>query len=174
MPHLVKMDKKYRKKGLVLIGEEVQGTPEDKLKAFVEKHGVTFPVTTGSSGPRTGNGIPRIVVFDVEGKSVFSGHPGSDDCEKAIKTALKAATPPEGEAGASSDTFFAKRELVPMRTWTNTDGNTLEASLASLAGTTGTFRKANGQTFPYDIEKLSEEDQAVISSSQQDEGGGQQ
>ena len=154
----------------------MQGTPEDKLKAFVEEHGVTFPVTKGSSGPRTGNGIPRIVVFDVEGKSVFSGHPGSDDCEKAIKTALKAATPPEGEAEASSDTFFAKRELVPMRTWTNTDGNTLEASSGHrLAGTAGTFRKANGQTFPYDIEISSRPKTRPSSrSSQRGEGGGQQ
>jgi hypothetical protein len=163
MPHLVKMDKKYRDKGLVLIGEEVQGTSEDKIKDFAKEHDVKFPLTKGSTGPRTGNGIPRIVVFDVEGNSVYVGHPSSDDCEKAIKEALKSATPPEGSEDSDGDDFFTRRELIPTRTWTNKDGNTLEAALVSLSGTTGTFRKPTGQTFAYETTNLSTDDQELIS-----------
>ena len=167
MPHLKKLNQENKDKGLVLIGEEVQGTSEDKIKDFAEQHDVEFPLTKGSTGPRTGNGIPRIVVFDVEGNSVYVGHPASDDCEKAIKEALKSATPPAGGDDAEGDDFFSKRELVPMRTWTNKDGNTLEASLVSLEGSIGTFRKSNGQTFTYDTNNLSTEDQAIIPGSGQ-------
>ena len=46
--------------------------------------------------------------------------------------------------------------------WTNADGNVLQASMVSLEGSTGTFRRQNGQTFTYDITKLSESDQEVI------------
>ena len=167
MPHLVKMDRKYRAKGLVLIGEEVQGTSEDKIKAFAKEHDVEFPVTKGTKRPASLRGIPFMLVFDAKGENVFAGHPGSDECERAIKTALKIATPPEGAGASDGDDFFARRELVPMRSWTNKDGNSLEATLVSLEGTTGTFRKSNGQTFSYDIGNLSAEDQAIIPGAAQ-------
>ncbi len=163
MPHLVEMDKKYRKKGLILIGEDVQNSSAEAIASFAEKHKVTFPMTKGTKRPPSLRGIPHMLVFDTEGNCVYAGHPADDACEKAIKEALKAATPPEGGGQSSGDDFFAKKELVPLRTWTNTDGNKLEASLVSITGTAGTFRKANGQTFTYDTDKLTAEDQEVIS-----------
>ena len=49
MPHLVQMDKRYRKKGLVIIGAEVQGSDdaygtEKQVKAIVSQ--VSGPVTS--------------------------------------------------------------------------------------------------------------------------------
>jgi hypothetical protein len=164
MPHLVEMDKKMRRKGLVLIGAEVQGGDPESIAAFAKKHDVTFPMTKGTTRPKSLNGIPHMTVFDVEGTCVFDGHPNAPECEDAIKEALKEATPVE-ETEEDSTSLLSRSDLVPERDWVNTDGNKLTATLVSLDGTTGTFRKSNGQTFPYDITKLSEADQEVISAA---------
>ena len=87
MPHLVQMDKKYSKKGMVLIGAEVQGSVEDKINEIIDEHKVQFTVTKGVSGPNLSNAIPHMAVFSTKGDLVFNGHP--NNAEKAIKTALK-------------------------------------------------------------------------------------
>jgi hypothetical protein len=52
--------------------------------------------------------------------------------------------------------------LVEEKTWTNNNGNTLIASLASVIKGVGNFEGADGKSFKYPIEKLSEEDQKLI------------
>jgi len=132
----------------------------EKVQAFAEKHDIEFPLTQGTTRPDGGGGLPHMVVFDVEGNCVFSGHPASDECEDAIKDALKAV---KGEEDSGSSSGLVSRvDLVPERSWTNTDGNKLVASLVSVDGDSGTFRKSNGQTFPYAISKLSDADQKII------------
>lgn len=54
------------------------------------------------------------------------------------------------------------RLLVEEKTWTNNNGNTLIASLASVIKGVGNFEGADGKSFKYPIEKLSEEDQKLI------------
>jgi hypothetical protein len=54
------------------------------------------------------------------------------------------------------------RPLVDERTWTNTDGKTLIALLASVIDTVGNFEGNDGKVFKYPIEKLSEKDQSLI------------
>ena len=105
-------------------------------------------------------------VFDTAGKLVFKGRPIGDserDYEKAIKSALKDAKVASKSGGSSI--FDKPKELVASRTWTNTDGNALTASLVSVSGDNGTFRKPNGQTFTYAISKLSEADQEIIKNA---------
>ena len=81
------MDRKYAKKGMVLVGAEVQRSDDDKIKEVIDEHGLKFTVTKGIAGPSLSNAIPHMAVFDVKGDLVFKGHP--NQAEKAIKTALK-------------------------------------------------------------------------------------
>ncbi len=57
------------------------------------------------------------------------------------------------------------RALVAERTWTNKTGNTLVASLSSVIKEVGQFEGADGKSFKYPIEKLSEEDQKLINDT---------
>ncbi len=168
MPHLVQMDKKYSKKGMVLVGAEVQGSSPDAIQKMVTNNKLQFTITKGISGPRLSNGIPHMAVFDVKGNLVYHGHPSSPDTEKAIKVALKDATPPAAE-GSGSGIFSKPKYLVDERTWTNPAGKTMKAAMISLKGNIGKFRFSNGRTFDYDITKLSEDDQALIKSKAGDQ-----
>ncbi|MFP6873161.1 MAG: hypothetical protein VCA55_06580 [Verrucomicrobiales bacterium] len=163
MPHLVQMDKKYSKKGMVLVGAEVQGSSPDAIKKMAADHKLQFTITKGISGPSLSNGIPHMAVFNVKGDLVYHGHPSNPATEKAIKDALKDATPPD-TATAGNDPFAKPKYLVDERTWTNTDGKTLKAAMISLKDNIGKFRFPNGRTFNFDITKLSEQDQTLIKS----------
>lgn len=170
MPHLVQMDKKYRNKGLTLIGADVQGTSEDGIKEFAKQHKVEFALTKGTSTPSDLRGIPHMVVFGPSGEKVFAGHPSSPDAEKAIKDALKdvaedALAAPGGGGEPDGGGFglaSRKADLIAERAWTNSKGQTMTAALVSLEGNTATFRLKNGTSVPYDIANLSEADQAAI------------
>ena len=160
MPHLVQMDKKYSKKGMVMVGAEVQGSSPDAIKKMAADHKLQFTITKGISGPSLSRGIPHTAVFDVKGELVYHGHPSNPATEKAIKDALKDATPDTASAG--NDPFAKPKYLVDERTWTDKEGRTLKAAMISLEGNNGKFRFPNGRTFNFDITKLSEEDQTLI------------
>ncbi|MEM7698142.1 MAG: c-type cytochrome domain-containing protein [Verrucomicrobiota bacterium] len=66
-------------------------------------------------------------------------------------------TEPEPEAPAAE----AMVDATVVQTWTNAEGNSLEAFFVGLAGTTVTLRKEDGTEFPYDISKLAPESQAL-------------
>ena len=159
------MDRRYGKKGLVLIGAESQNSTTEDIQEIVKEHKIKFPITRGANGPVEVSGIPHMVVFDTAGKLVYSGYSGSDDAEKAIKKALKGATPTKGEEESSALDVFARKELIAERKWTDSKGRELTASLQSLNGNTGTFRRPDGRTFSYDITKLSEENQKDIAEA---------
>ncbi|MDG2125405.1 MAG: hypothetical protein P8J87_17005 [Verrucomicrobiales bacterium] len=161
------MDKRYKSKGLTLVAPEVQGSSAEAIEEMVKEKKLSYTITKSITGPRLSNGIPHAAVFDVSGKMVYHGHPASPDFEKSIKTALKEAKPAE-EKGTGS-VFDKPKNLVESRTWTNADGNSLTAALISVSGDTGSFRKANGQTFSYAISKLSEGDREIISKASEPE-----
>ncbi len=144
-----------------MIGAEVQNSSPEAIAKIANSHKLKFTLTKGIRGPRLSNGIPHTAVFDVKGNLVFNGHPSNPATEKAIKNALKEATPPNTDSSGNS--FFNKPKfLVDERTWTNADGKTLKAAMVSLSGKTGKFRFPNGRMFNYDITKLSEDDQLLI------------
>lgn len=167
MPHLVQMDRKYAKKGMVLVGAEVQRSDDDKIKEVIDEHGLKFTVTKGIAGPSLSNAIPHMAVFDVKGDLVFKGHP--NQAEKAIKTALKDVK--EDSSTTEEPSIFTKpKYLIDERIWTNDQGKKLEAALVSLEGSTGNFRFSNGRKFSYDITKLSVEDQTLIKNKSNKKG----
>ncbi len=162
MPHLVQMDKKLSRKGLVIVAPEVQGSSEDDIMKLVEKNKIEYTVTKSVRGPQLGTGIPRTAVFDVSGKLIYVGHPSDSETEKVIKNALKDATPPEDDSSSSSGLAPRKKDLIPNRNWTNSEGKAIEATLVEVVGTTGHFKFPNGRKFEYDVTKLSEADQKLI------------
>ena len=160
------MDRRYSSKGLFLIGAESQGSTTEEIQDIVDDQRIKFPITKGASGPISVPGIPHMFVFDTTGKLVFTVHPGDSDAEKAIKKALKGAIPAKDpESAGSSLDIFKRKELVAERSWTNADGKALVASLTSLSGSIGTFRRPDGRTFQYDIKKLSQADRETVNKA---------
>ena len=162
MPHLVQMDKKLSKKGLVIIAPEVQGSTVEDIKEVLEENKAEYTVTKGVSGPNLIQGIPATVIFDVSGKLIYIGSPHDSATEKTIKSALKDATPDEDSRSSSSGLGTRMPDLVANRKWTNEDGKAMEAALVDLTGNTGHFKFPNGRKFDYDITELSDDDQAMI------------
>ena len=164
MPHLVQMDKRYRKKGLVIIGAEVQGSDDAAIKKITDDHKVEFTVTKGVQGPSTGSGIPRTVVFDATGKAVFAGHPADDKFERAVKDALRELKKSGGAPTEETKSNFPekKQDLIAQRTWTNKEGKSIKAAVLSIDGDQVKFKLSNGKTANYEIANLSEEDQEII------------
>lgn len=89
MPHLAKLDKSYRDKGLVIIGAESQGSSLEDIKEITEDAKVKFAITKGVQGPVAVRGIPKALIFDVTGKMIYNGHPADKDFDRTIKKALK-------------------------------------------------------------------------------------
>ena len=154
------MDRRYSKKGLTIVAPEVQGSSVEAIQAVIEDGKMEYTVTQSISGPRLGTTIPRMAVFDTTGKLAWVGHPMDKEAERAIKDALKEATPDDSSSGSSLPP--KEKDLVELRSWTNAEGNAIEATLISVEGNTGHFKKSNGQKFDYDITKLSADDQEVI------------
>jgi hypothetical protein len=168
MPHLVQMEKKYSKKGMTLVAPEVQGSTPEAIAEMAKARKLPYSITKSISGPSLSNGIPHMAVFDTKGKLIFTGHPMSPDAEKAIKTALKDVKEDKdsSDGGSIFDRPSSKpTNLVEKRSWTNSEGKTITATLISLDADIGHFEFPNGKKFDYDITKLSAEDQEVIKAA---------
>ena len=161
MPHLVQMEKKYAKKGLTIVAPEVQGSSVEAIEKMADDKKLNYTITKSISGPSLSRGIPSMAVFDTKGKLVFVGHPMSRDAEKVVKDALKEVKMTDSDSDAGS-IFDKTPDLVAQRTWKNSEGKAIEATLVSLEGNTGHFKFSNGKKFDYDITKLSADDQSVI------------
>jgi len=162
MPHLVQMDKRYSKKGLQIIGAEVQGSTKESITQITKKFKVKFPITKGIRGPSTGSGIPRSVVFDTEGNVIFTGHPASDDFERAVKKALRDVKDLDDHVGRKSNLPEVRKPLIAQRTWTNSEDKKITASVLSVEGDDVQFKLSSGKKVKYAIAQLSEKDQNLI------------
>jgi thiol-disulfide isomerase/thioredoxin len=159
LPHLAKMDKRYRDDGLLIIGAESQNSPEDKIEALVKKNDIEYTITSGASGPIDFSGIPHAFVFDVEGQLIFHGNPQEDDFERSIKKALKDVAETEEESTTASQNLFETQS------WTNADGNELKAAVREATETEVTFVMFAGKIVKYPLEKLSEESRKEITDA---------
>ncbi len=72
IPELVSVEKKYRDKGIVVLGISVdEGADAAKLAAFSKEHKMNYPVLLGSEAVQdvyNVRGIPMIVLVGKEGK----------------------------------------------------------------------------------------------------------
>jgi thiol-disulfide isomerase/thioredoxin len=94
MPHLVEFYRKYRGRGVQVIGlTPDSGNDAARAQAFVEGiDGLDWPIATGAAMPLEMLGIqefPTLLVFDRTGKSVWAGHSVSG-LEAAVEAALAA------------------------------------------------------------------------------------
>jgi hypothetical protein len=165
---LADLDKRYRGKGLQMIGAHVQqGTPEE-IKKVAAKAGAKFTMTNGASGPSGMSGIPHAVLFDAEGKMIFDGHPAGGEFEKLLKREVRdLGKSGDDKPGALAPSTGKPTVLVEEREWTNTEGNKMKAALVSVQGDTAVFKRADGKTFNYAVSKLNDDDQKLIKEAGQ-------
>ena len=151
------MDKKLRKKGLVIIGAESQGSSDAQIKKITDNAKVEYTITKGADGPVQIRGLPSALIFDSTGKLIFNGDPRNKEFDGIIKKALK-----EVRLGASK----SKAPLVAQRKWTNTEGKEITASVTAINGDEITFKLYNSKVVKYQLSKLSDADQAIIKLAQ--------
>jgi thiol-disulfide isomerase/thioredoxin len=168
LPHLADLDRKYRDKGLVMIGAESQGSSKDEIKPLIEKAKVEYTIVDEATGPIEVTAIPRIFVFDRDGKLVYDGSPSGAPFEEAVNKAVGAAEAPAAAsaetAGTSTDTT-AKGPLIDTRSWTNAEGRTIRAAVKAVDDTSVTFLMDGGKEVKYPLDKLSAESRQMITDA---------
>ncbi|MEN6307771.1 MAG: redoxin domain-containing protein [Anaerohalosphaeraceae bacterium] len=88
IPHLTEIQKKYKDKGVTVIGISNEADALEKVKSFVAEKGDTMDYTVAVDVSRTVNdaymkayeqgGIPTAFIVDGKGNIVWYGHPMSD------------------------------------------------------------------------------------------------
>lgn len=172
MPQLAAMDKRYKSKGLRLIGVHSQGGTDEEILVPVKKNKAKYSIARSGQSPVPFNGIPHMFVFNPKGELVYDGRTGAD-AEKVIKRELRGVTASgdDDDDDDDEDSPFGPKEpaatgpLVPERAWTSADGRTMKASLISLKDQTGSFKRSDGRTFELALDKLSPADQAVVAEA---------
>jgi thiol-disulfide isomerase/thioredoxin len=164
LPHLADLDRKYRDKGLVLIGAECQGSSKDEIKPLIEKAKVEYTIVDEATGPIEVTAIPRIFVFDRDGKLVFDGSPSGAPFEEAVNKAIGASEAAPAAAAESPATTSAE-PLVATRSWTNAEGRAIRAAVKSVDDTSVTFIVDGGKEVKYPLDKLSAESRQLITDA---------
>jgi thiol-disulfide isomerase/thioredoxin len=165
MPHLSDLDKRFKSKGLQIIGVHAQGGTDEEILQAVKDTKVKFPIARTGNSPIEFSGIPKMFVFNTKGQVVYDGHPADPDADKVIKKELRSATP---TADGKKDAFktglgSTEAALVAERTWTSADGRTMVATLVSVDGVgIGKFKRKDGVVFELPLTKLNEADQKLV------------
>lgn len=89
LPEMAKLAKRYEKKGLVVVGLEVQNGTKEQILELLKDARVKYPVTKGGNAPVSTGGIPHACIFGTDGKLLWHGHPGADEFERELKKALR-------------------------------------------------------------------------------------
>jgi thiol-disulfide isomerase/thioredoxin len=93
MSKMVALQKKYGKRGLVIVAMHAQGSSNEirkKVLALCKQKRVNYIVTSGGGVPRsTGKGIPHVQLIAPNGKMVWQGRPSDPKLAKAIPVLLR-------------------------------------------------------------------------------------
>jgi thiol-disulfide isomerase/thioredoxin len=165
LPHLADLERKYRDKGLRIIGAESQGSTKDEIKPLIEKAKVEYTIVDAADGPLEVSAIPRAFVFDREGKLVFDGSPSGAPFEEAVTKAVGDSTGSTESSTAATPTAATTEMLIATRTWTNSDGREVKAAVKAVDDQAVTFVMENGKETKYPLEKLSEESRKTITEA---------
>ena len=92
IPHLNKLHKKYKDKGVVIIG--LSNEKDDTVKKFVKKQDMKYIVGAGSSSGKAYGvrGIPSAFIVGADGTLLWQGHP-MNGLDAALEKALNANKP---------------------------------------------------------------------------------
>lgn len=162
LPELAKIAKRYEKKGLAVVGMEVQNSKKDAIVDVLDDARVKYPVVAGGSTPVSAGTIPFACVFGADGKLLWSGNPHNDGFLKSIKKGLRDKKDMPSPSTAASVDKTTAGPLIASREWTNTDGKTIRAEVMRVEDANVVFRMSGGREVPYEIAKLSEDDQKLI------------
>ena len=116
MPNVVATWEKYKDQGFAILGVSLDREgDEDKLRAFVKKHGMGWPQLYDGKGWKTGPGvlnnirsIPFTFLLDREGRVRYSKLRG-DELGRRVEELLSGKAPPEPEELAADQ--LAMREI---------------------------------------------------------------
>jgi thiol-disulfide isomerase/thioredoxin len=150
IPHLTELQKKFKSKGVVIIG--ISDEKADVVKKFVEKQGDKMDYVVAIDGGKTSegymeafgvNGIPHAFIVDKEGRIVWHGHPmsgldealaqvaaGTYDLEAARAKARKQAE--AGKRQAEIQTKLNRYARLLMAGQDDDETKKLEAELVAL------------------------------------------
>jgi thiol-disulfide isomerase/thioredoxin len=160
LAQLGSLDESLREKGLRVIGAEAYRSGRDQIAEVVKSQNVKFAITDGLSGPISISSLPHAVVFGVDGKVVFSGHPNDVSFEKHIRAALTGVRGVKKLAALAS-----KAPLIAEREWKNSEGKPLVAAVSRIEGDMVIFKLKGGKEVPYEIKSLSSDDLELIEKS---------
>ena len=113
IPHTTELAKKYGHDKLVIIANQVWSASDNRTAETWNKHAKNDMVMVVNGGKLDGfspRGVPRALIFDHTGKSVWEGHPGSMD--KALADAI-ANLPEPTEEGPADDEQAAEEAAGP-------------------------------------------------------------
>ncbi len=93
VPHLNDLDKKYRDRGLVIVG--LSNEPKETVEPFAKDFKMSYVVGYGSKSASDYGvrGIPAAFLVGRDGKVLWNGHPMDPEFEKAIEKAIGEKTP---------------------------------------------------------------------------------
>ena len=103
IPHTTELAKKYGHDKLVIIANQVWSASDNRTAETWNKHAkndMVMVVNGGKLNSFQPRGVPRALIFDHTGKSIWEGHPGSMD--KALADAI-ANMPEPAEQPADSE-----------------------------------------------------------------------
>ncbi len=167
LPHLAKLDKKYRDDGLMIIGEESQGAKLEQIEPILKKASVEYTINMGGGGPVKIDRLPHILIFNRAGNMIFEGKPSDEDFESTVKKALREKAPIEEKVAPPATKKEAN--LIEQRSWTNSDSKTIQAAVVKADETNVTFLMANGKSIAYPLDKLSDESRKIIEEEGKDD-----
>jgi peroxiredoxin len=92
IPHLVEMNRKYGNQGLQVLGMSADEDGESVVKAFADKHRITYPIALAGESTQADFGVrsvPVMFVIDKKGRvaEVFRGF--TDDVARSTEQLIK-------------------------------------------------------------------------------------
>jgi len=161
LPELAKIHRRYDSKGLEVVGLETGGSDKDAIVKLCKSARVEYPIMKGGRVPVRINRIPHACVYDSSGKLVWEGNPHEggflDSVRDALRDIGKEAVSGEAAEEATSNTG----PMIAMREWKNNEGKIIRAELLRVEDGKVVF-KISHREVPYEISKLSDEDQKLI------------
>ena len=111
IPHLIKLYEKYKDKGVVMVS--ITSESKSKVKSFVKKNRMEYPVGTGGTTSRIYGvrGIPHAFIINDKGIIVWEGHPMAG-LDKALEKEVKKLEPKRKKGQQARELWGKGRDFM--------------------------------------------------------------